>query len=97
MNIKYNNYTPPSQLFDESILLNSFNQLQIQSRQINRSQFNEHIPYSRISRNKSRKRRRDLSEEEVKERREIIKKKCKRKWELKNGRVNKIKWYDIVI
>lgn len=97
MNIKYNNYTPPSQLFDESILLDSFNQLQIQSRQNNHSQINENIPYSRVLRNKNRKRRRDLSEEEVKERRELIRKKCKRKWELKEGRLNKLKWYDIII
>ena len=97
MNIKYNNYTPPSQLFDESILLNSFNQLQIQSRQNNRSEINEQIPYSRVLRNKNRKRRRDLSEEEIKERREVIRKKCKRKWQLKEGRLNKVKWFDIII
>ena len=57
MNIKYNNYTPPAQLFDESIIINSFNRLEINERENNR----EHIPFSRILRNKNRKRRTDLS------------------------------------
>ena len=93
MNIKYNNYTPPAQLFDESIIINSFNRLEINERENNR----EHIPCSRILRNKNRKRRKDLSEEEVKERRDIIRKKCRKKWTMKEGRLNKIRWYDIPI
>jgi len=91
MNIKYNNYTPPAQLFDESIL-NSFNQLEI-----NTENNTHNPPFSRLLRNKNRKRRRDLSEEEIKERRNIIRKKCKRKWMIKEGRLNKINWFDIIL
>jgi hypothetical protein len=96
LNIKYNNNTPPSQLFDESILLNNFNQLTLNNRQNNNVNYIDQVPFSRLTRNKNRKRRRNLSEDEVRERREIIRKKCKRKWKLKEGRLNKIKWYDII-
>ena len=53
------------------------------------------IPNTRLHINRTRRRRRNLSLEEIKERRENIKKKCKKKWDLKNLRLKKIKWYDI--
>lgn len=53
------------------------------------------VPYSRVRRNMNRRRRRNLSFDEVLERRKRIKKRCKRKWMRKNGRLNKINFYDL--
>ena len=53
------------------------------------------IANSRLNRNRFRRRRRNLSFEEIKERRENIKKRCKKKWINKNNRLNKLKWYEI--
>uniref|UniRef100_A0A6C0J3F4 RING-type domain-containing protein n=1 Tax=viral metagenome TaxID=1070528 RepID=A0A6C0J3F4_9ZZZZ len=91
-----NNYTHPPQLFDTSIhLLNSnFNQLDISN---NTRLNNYHIPFSRRERHKIRRRRRDLTESEIKERRKIIRNKCKRKWLLKKGRLNKLKWFEVIL
>ena len=47
-------------------------------------------PFSRVRRNMNRRRRRNLSFDEVLERRKRIKKRCKRKWMRKNGRLRKI-------
>ena len=52
---------------------------------------------SRINRNRFRKRRRNLSMKEIKERRRIIKKKCKRKWNKKNSRALKTNWWNIEV
>ena len=48
-----------------------------------------------VGRQRYRKRRRNLSEEEVKDKRKIIRDKCKRKWMIKENRLNKVNWYDI--
>jgi len=48
-----------------------------------------HQPFSRIKKNITRRRRRDLSFDEVLERRLLIKKRCSRKWEHKEARLNK--------
>ena len=48
-----------------------------------------------VGRQRYRKRRKNLSEEEIKERRRIIREKCKRKWTKKENRLNKVNWYDI--
>ena len=48
-----------------------------------------------VQRQRYRKRRRNLSEDEIKERRKIIREKCRRKWLIKENRLNKINWYDI--
>jgi len=53
------------------------------------------VPYSRVRRNMNRRRRRNLSFQEVLKRRKRIKKRCKRKWMRKNGRLNKINFYDL--
>ena len=50
-----------------------------------------------VGRQRYRKRRKNLSEEEIKERRRIIREKCKRKWTKKENRLNKVNWYDINI
>ena len=48
-----------------------------------------------IGRQRYRKRRKNLSEEEIKEKRKIIREKCKRKWMIKENRLNKVNWYNI--
>ena len=90
------NNSPPPQLFDTSIHLleDSFNQFDISSNtRIN----NYYTPFSRRHRQKFRRRRRNLTEDEIKEKRNIIKNKCKRKWLLKEGRLNKLKWYEVIL
>lgn len=93
------NYTPPTQQSNNNNQIelnnsfyifdfNSFNQLEIYTRPRN-------IPFSNINRKRNRKRRRDLSEEDILERRRIIRDKCRRKWSHKEARINKIKWYEI--
>ena len=42
-----------------------------------------------------RRRRRNLTYEEISERRNMIKKRCKKKWKSKDGRLNKTKWYNL--
>jgi len=54
----------------------------------------EYEPYSRVKRNQHRKRRRDLSFDEVLERRENIRKRIKRSKEHKEGRMRKVKWWE---
>jgi len=46
-------------------------------------------PFSRVRKNMHRRRRRDLSFEEVLERRQMIRKRCKRKWQYREERLNK--------
>ena len=52
-------------------------------------------PFSRVRRNMIRNRRRNLSFDQVLKRRRRIKKRCKRKWMRKNGRLAKINFYDL--
>ena len=92
LKIGYSNYTPPAQLFDDNILVNSFNRLEI-----NTENNNHNPPFSRLRRNKNRRRRRDLTFQEIKEKREIIKKKCHKKWMIKEGRQFKVNWFDIIL
>jgi len=67
--------------------------LQKNSRQENDVIINSY-PEMRIT-TYQRRRRRDLSIEEISKRREIIRRKCKKKWKSKEARLNKMKWYDI--
>jgi len=53
------------------------------------------IPFSRLERNRIRKRRRNLTFEEIKERRENIKKRCKKKWNNREARLSKTNWYEL--
>jgi len=46
-------------------------------------------PFSRVRKNMNRRRRQDLTFEEVLERRQIIRDRCKKKWVHKEGRLNK--------
>lgn len=88
LNIKY---SPPSQLYTTNRLINSFTELNINTIE----DYDYNIPNSRLTRNRYRKRRRNLPEEEIKERRRIIKEKCKRKWTNKENRLKK--WYEIIV
>lgn len=54
----------------------------------------EYEPYSRVRRSQKRRRRRDLSFDEVLERRENIKKRIKRSKQHKEGRNRKINWWE---
>jgi hypothetical protein len=47
-------------------------------------------PFSRVRRNCIRKRRRNLTMDEVLDRRQYIRKRCVKKWTRKNGRLEKI-------
>ena len=88
-NIFYFNDFYQNNEFD--IIDDRFNQLEITNRPSN------NIPFSRLQRKRFRKRRRTLTEEEIKERRDIIRKKCQKKWSHKESRLNKVKWFELEI
>ena len=95
LNISYinNNNTSP-QLFNENLSsINSFNRFNNNSN--NNVNSNDYIPFSRLNRNKHRKRRRELTFIEIQQRRTNIRKKCNKKWSMKDGRLDKLKWYEI--
>jgi hypothetical protein len=50
-----------------------------------------------IGRQRKRRRRRNLSDDEIKERRRIIRERCKRKWTNINYRMAKINWFNIEV
>jgi hypothetical protein len=50
-----------------------------------------------VGRQRYRKRRKNLTEEEIKEKRKIIRGKCRRKWTIKENRLSKTNWYDITV
>ncbi len=87
LNLDYFKWQPPSQITNyipgEIIRVRNTN---ITTRE-NRITYNE--PFSRVRKNMHRRRRRDLTFEEVLERRNQIKKRCKRKWERKEARLLK--------
>ncbi len=95
LNIDYNNWQPPHQL----IIPNGFNNYNsiniINNRRINIENIIENQRFSRLNRNRIRRRRRKLSMKEIMDRRQNIRKKCKRKWNRKNGRLRKIDWWNI--
>ena len=100
MNINYRNWQPPNEL----LFPNSFNDYRrIRSRTrrvynpLNNNEIMDNIecpgaPFSRINKNRKRRRRRQLSLDEILERRKNIRKKCKKKWERKNKRLRKMWW-----
>lgn len=99
MGINYSNWQPPQQLTipieftaDNNIIFD-LTTIEI----INNNPISNNPPFYRLERNRRRRRRRNLSMSEIKERRRIIRKRCKRKWNMKNGRLNKMKWYEIPI
>ena len=96
LNIKYKPYTPPAPLSFIDFIINeqSLNQLRT-IRRNNTINTENYQPFSRLNKNRFRNRRRNLTEEEILERRKNIRKRCKKKWTMKQGRLNKIRWYEI--
>ena len=92
MNINYSNWRPPSQLVipEEFTRRNRSNIPIISNNENDFSHYERQIPFSRIERNRIRRRRRNLSPKEYLERRKRIKKRCKMKWNKKNRRAEKI-------
>ena len=86
------NYIERTRINDFSTLHNS--RLRNNNRNVN-EEFEEGIGI--MGRQRFRKRRRNLSEEEVKEKRKIIREKCRRKWSHKENRLRKVNWYDIEV
>jgi|UniRef100_A0A6C0IW44 hypothetical protein len=87
LNLEYFKWQPPSQIsnYIPSPTINSIPRLNL----INNENQLSQLPFSRIKRNTIRRRRRDLSFDEVIERRLLIKKRSTRKWEHKEARFNK--------
>lgn len=89
--IRYTPYTPPAQLTEINLLDHGFIN-NLEETNVNYYQNNEIV---RINRKMLRRRRRNLTQEEVEERRKNIRIRCRRKWRNKENRSNKIKWYDL--
>lgn len=100
---KYNSPSAQQNYIDRTRIndfnnFNNFNNQYSTSRTIRRIYRDEYIDEEDIGivgRQRYRKRRKNLSEEEVKEKRKIIREKCRRKWMIKENRLSKINWYDI--
>ena len=100
-----NKYNSPStqQNYIERSRINDFNNINNDNnfysdrtrRRINRENNTQIDNIGIVGRQRYRKRRKNLSEEEIKEKRKIIREKCKRKWMIKENRLNKVNWYDI--
>lgn len=89
----YRTYTPPAQLTDIEFFIPNTQDGHTRHRRERRPTMDyiEHNPpFSRLNRKRFRNRRRDLTEEEMLERRMMIRQRCKKKWERKNGRLDKI-------
>jgi hypothetical protein len=103
LNIDYSNWQPPPQLilpngFNEIIRVNNRNNQTNDNRiQIDEIDYSRNPEFSRLSMNRIRRRRRNLSIKEIQERRKRIKKKCKKKWNRKNARYRKMNWWNIPV
>lgn len=89
LNINYSNWQPPEQLtnINFNVIENTFS--------VVFDNYITYVPNQRLNKNRFRRRRRALSLDEIKERRRLIKKRCKLKWDKKNGYKNKVRWYEI--
>ena len=90
LNLNYN-WQPPSQIYNyipPDTNTNSIVQTLPSNNTRNRN-YEQNEPFSRARKNMNRRRRRNLSFDEVLERRKNIRKRCRRKWMKKNGRLNK--------
>ena len=81
-----NNYIPPQYINNSNISVNISRILVLDDEYPNIQ-----IPFASYYRNMTRKRRKNLTWEEVVLRRKNIKKRMKMKWQRKNGRLNKIR------
>ena len=96
LNLEYYKWQPPSQITNyipsDNIRIRNRNRNTINISDDLRNTQNTNIinePFSRARKSMYRRRRRDLSFEEVLERREMIRKRSKLKWTKKNERLNK--------
>lgn len=83
LNISYSNWQPPSEISD--YIPNEIISISNDSNEI----YITHIPYSRVRRSMKRRRRRNLTFDEVLQKRKQIKQRCKRKFSKRNGRMAK--------
>jgi hypothetical protein len=105
MNIDYRNWHPPSQLTIPegftNVNRNNVNNIHITYHNTRSNILNYNITnnsaFSRINRNRTRRRRKTLTMKEIQEKRRMIKKKCKKKWERTKKRTTKINWWDIPV
>lgn len=92
---KYNKYNSPSaqhSRINDLSLFTDIERINNRSNSNNQNQNNDNNQYfsGLISRQSNRKRRRNLSEDEIKEKRSIIRERCRNKWIRKNGRLAKM-------
>lgn len=105
MNIDYRNWHPPSQLTIPegftNVNRNNVNNIHITYHNTRSNILNYNITnnsaFSRINRNRTRRRRKTLTMKEIQEKRRMIKKKCKKKCERTKKRTTKINWWDIPV
>ena len=86
LNLEYYKWQPPSQITNYIPQSNNI----IPRILVSDEEFRVPVePFSRVRKNMNRRRRRDLTFEEVLERRQMIRKRCQRKWEHKEQRLYK--------
>lgn len=93
LNIDYSNWHPPSQLVIPVEFTRQNRPTNLPILNYNNEDYTNYIPnraFSRMERNRIRRRRRNLTPKEYLERRKRIKKKCKMKWLKKNKRAQKM-------
>ena len=101
LNLSYHQWQPPSQISNyippDTIRTRHRNRnrirdipnIEINLSDVRRNEATTQEPFSRVRKNMVRNKRRNLDFEEVLERRRIIKKRCQKKWNRKNARVDK--------
>jgi hypothetical protein len=96
---KYNKPTPQNdRLNDISAFIDYSNVLPARNNQRNRDIIiDDDNNIGIIGRQRNRRRRRNLSDDEIKERRRIIRERCRKKWTCKNHRLAKINWFNIEV
>lgn len=94
-----NKYNSPSvqQNYIDRTRINDFSQLNIRRRNNEDVALTDYNNIGIMGRQRFRKRRKNLSDEEIQEKRKIIREKCRKKWMIKENRLNKVNWYDIQI
>jgi hypothetical protein len=94
-------YTKEEQIKRHNLYISNRNHPPSQLRLNNTINIEEYTNYnivnSRIERNRTRRRRRNLSMKEIQERRRLIKKRCKSKWNKKYRRTMKNNWWNIEV
>jgi hypothetical protein len=94
---KYNKPTPHDRLNDLSAFIDYSNVLPDTNYRNRDIIIDNNNNIGIIGRQRKRRRRRNLTDDEIKERRKIIREKCRIKWSKKNQRLAKINWYNIEV